>query len=555
LALLEKGVQLPGDPTAEVQPLFLNESMSNSLCRIVDGKIQCDVEGKPVKEVVTTTAGTSGKCVCRYCGNEKPRTEAACNLQICGFCGNQFVDEPEGRTLQGFSVPDVDKSPHGSPDKIVEAVDAWHEFFAKQIVEKLELTEAVWDSAYKRGLPDSSYAVIDAGCSKEDGKTAQRCRHLPYKDAQGNVDRVHLAAALAAIKGARTGEVPPYASKAKGKLCSVAAGLGLKSTVCGTAENFEEEIASLRSLQNLAAVKSTARLITRDGVIEGETSMTSEEVGYAGQDPIRPKPWGKTSAPLKDGGHGPEAIQDLQIKNAKLAAENADLSARMTNLATEKNAADHRYLDQIADLQQKLSDAEKRLATIDSMKVQVGEASAKVADRDSKIATLKDTLDTKETKIKTLDEQIKLLNKRIDILENKGKLKDEQTAELKGKIDALMIEVKESRVAAAGAKEQALLETRDRARIQEENAELRGQRAEDTKRIAKLTEKMSKESRNTLVAERDSSKLRAKVQKLEEAIKTKDGLIKEAARDNKRLHKVLKKNQIYEVDEQGNLKM
>ncbi len=44
LALLEKGVELPGDPLTEIVPLFLNESVGKSICRLIDGKMVCDCE-------------------------------------------------------------------------------------------------------------------------------------------------------------------------------------------------------------------------------------------------------------------------------------------------------------------------------------------------------------------------------------------------------------------------------------------------------------------------------------------------------------------------------
>lgn len=90
--------------------------------------------------------------------------------------------------------------------------------------------DAVLSYAQKKALPDSAYAYIEAGCKKEDGKTQQKCRHMPIHD------EAHVRAALAALKGARTGQVPSYASKAKGKVCAAAKKFKIKSEVCGTAD-------------------------------------------------------------------------------------------------------------------------------------------------------------------------------------------------------------------------------------------------------------------------------------------------------------------------------
>ena len=88
--------------------------------------------------------------------------------------------------------------------------------------------DAVLSYAQKKALPDSAYAYIEAGCKKEDGKTEQKCRHLLIHD------KAHVQAALAALGGARTGKVPSYASKAKGKVCAAAKKFKIESEVCGT---------------------------------------------------------------------------------------------------------------------------------------------------------------------------------------------------------------------------------------------------------------------------------------------------------------------------------
>ena len=60
---------------------------------------------------------------------------------------------------------------------------------------------AVWTAAYINDLPDSAFLWIESGGTKDDeGKTIPRSlRHLPYKDAEGNVDLPHLRNAIARI--------------------------------------------------------------------------------------------------------------------------------------------------------------------------------------------------------------------------------------------------------------------------------------------------------------------------------------------------------------------
>jgi hypothetical protein len=60
---------------------------------------------------------------------------------------------------------------------------------------------AVWTTAYENTLPDDNFAFIEDGGTKDDsGRTTPReLRHLPYKDANGNVDLPHLRNALARL--------------------------------------------------------------------------------------------------------------------------------------------------------------------------------------------------------------------------------------------------------------------------------------------------------------------------------------------------------------------
>lgn len=60
---------------------------------------------------------------------------------------------------------------------------------------------AEWDTAYQNNLPDSSFAYIEDGGTKDaEGKTTPRSlRHLPYKDKDGKVDLPHLRDAMSRL--------------------------------------------------------------------------------------------------------------------------------------------------------------------------------------------------------------------------------------------------------------------------------------------------------------------------------------------------------------------
>jgi len=76
-------------------------------------------------------------------------------------------------------------------DRIIEQLESSSE----------ELVEDDWTTAYKNNLPDSAFLYIEPGGTKDkSGKTVPRSlRHLPYKNAAGDIDLPHLRNALARI--------------------------------------------------------------------------------------------------------------------------------------------------------------------------------------------------------------------------------------------------------------------------------------------------------------------------------------------------------------------
>ena len=104
----------------------------------------------------------------------------------------------------------------------------------------------------KAARPDSDYAYIEEGCKKEDGKTQQSCRHLLIHDP------AHVRAALSALKGGRTGKIPPYASKAKPKVCAAAKKFKIESEVCGTEKKKKDALDAYEVLERANRVLTEA---------------------------------------------------------------------------------------------------------------------------------------------------------------------------------------------------------------------------------------------------------------------------------------------------------
>jgi len=73
---------------------------------------------------------------------------------------------------------------------------------------------AVWDTKYVNSLPDSSFAWIESGGTKTDGKTDSAHRHLPYKDSSGKIDLAHVRNMLARVSQVK-GIPPAVVSRVK----------------------------------------------------------------------------------------------------------------------------------------------------------------------------------------------------------------------------------------------------------------------------------------------------------------------------------------------------
>ena len=107
-----------------------------------------------------------------------------------------------------------------------------------------EVAKAEWTQAFINNLPDSSFAVIEPGGEKdEEGKTKPRSlRHLPYKDAEGNIDSPHLRNALSRLPQTNLSEALKNKARAVLERAAKEAGVGEKAEK-RFRERFEEAIA------------------------------------------------------------------------------------------------------------------------------------------------------------------------------------------------------------------------------------------------------------------------------------------------------------------------
>jgi len=107
----------------------------------------------------------------------------------------------------------------------------------KTIAKAVGKMEAVWSQKFINDLPDTSFAYVSPGGKKDDdGKTTPRSlRHLPFKDASGKVDTLHLRNALARLDQT---DIPAAAKASARKKLQAAA----KNTGVGDKEGEEYDL-------------------------------------------------------------------------------------------------------------------------------------------------------------------------------------------------------------------------------------------------------------------------------------------------------------------------
>lgn len=191
------------------------------------------------------------------------------------------LDDDERRRREKGDLEDgmVIKSEEDSPLTLLQE-EVLKSLLEEEGVDSEIIEKAVWNYAYKKALPDSAYLWVEKGegCAKKDGKTPQKCRHLPYKDKSGKVDCGHLRAAIQAVGGARTGKpmsVPSgvlskakrlYASncKKKGKGLVTVEGepTGMEYRPYGGATSIDDAVAYMESQEAVWDIRDDLHLFS-----------------------------------------------------------------------------------------------------------------------------------------------------------------------------------------------------------------------------------------------------------------------------------------------------
>ncbi len=149
------------------------------------------------------------------------------------------------------------------------------------------LTEAEWDTEYINRLPDECFAYIEPGGEKDkEGKTKPRSlRHLPYKNAQSEIDHDHLVNALARLP--QTSLSPEAKAEAKRKLCAAVKQWNsehpdnqITSEVCNVEPPTQEQAQTQPTLEDRVSALETkiSDMLTCIERLEQAFSQPSKEI-------------------------------------------------------------------------------------------------------------------------------------------------------------------------------------------------------------------------------------------------------------------------------------
>lgn len=169
--------------------------------------------------------------LCVVTEGDAPMSEVVKTLESLGYTINSAYPAPYGDGMQ-YQVTAGDSGDMEQRFKALEdagfEVTSFYQGYTEMSGKPVEMAE--WDTAYIDDLPDSAFAYVESGGTKDKaGKTEPRSnRHLPYKGSDGKPDAAHVRNALARLDQT---DIPASAkTSAKKKLVSAAKSLGIDAT-------------------------------------------------------------------------------------------------------------------------------------------------------------------------------------------------------------------------------------------------------------------------------------------------------------------------------------
>jgi hypothetical protein len=218
--------------------------------------------------------------------------------------------------------------------------------------------------------------------------------------------------------------------------------------------------------------------------------------------------------------------------NAELAYKNADLTEVTTELREVKrdriNEANE-FRKEIQDLSTKLASKTREVATLEFLRNKITEMTEEAAIHENTIKELNDKTAELQNIIASKESRIDAIKRELAGLKadyEKIKLQFEDTRKDRNKLS----------VEARAAEEKALNETRERSRIELDNADLLEKQKDLTAEISRLTERISLSAAQKLEQEKEMGKLLEQNRKLREAHEAKIADLQKTIEEAKKFH-------------------
>ena len=234
---------------------------------------------------------------------------------------------------------------------------------------------------------------------------------------------------------------------------------------------------------------------------------------------------------------------------ADLSDQNLDLQKKVEYLTGEKS----NYINELAKAQNELSKTSAIKAEFEKMKVQVGESAQRVVKEQTEHGETKTKLVEQESRVAELEKIIASLEARIKLLQAEIDKSTEAVATVQTQNDNLRRNYNDMTVKDAELIQKNLNEVRERARIQQENADIREKMADNIRELSNLTTKRSEDAKRLITLEselhkvKETARLREAV--LEKQVADTNTLIESARKYQKWANKELERAGVVTLQE------
>lgn len=233
--------------------------------------------------------------------------------------------------------------------------------------------------------------------------------------------------------------------------------------------------------------------------------------------------------------------------NQKIA-ELTEQKLALTKVVSLKTTELSLLREEKASLEEKLAQKDRLLATGDNIKAHASEMIEKLAGEEAAHVGTKASLTSEQDAHLRTKSRLMESNKEIKTLElDISKVKDQR--------EKIRSELNENLTKRVTADQNSINETKHRARIQEENAELREEVAGLTRRVSDLTTARSREAGDLLANEKEIAGLKETNGKLEEMVKGLNDDLRLQRRLSNNMNKKLREAGFVEMDSEGNIKL